>query len=250
MGALRRNPSCRLRAGETALPSHPEASSQVEGQGFLQGLRAWQESCPCCFSSTHPDGLPVGPPMPLDADDVSYVRREFVPLREACIREGLPLARVREMVGEKRLPLPPYVLPEGTEMVPDEYFDLMHQAGSDKSMQEHFLDRFTSAASEHGDPASLEEATEGWADYLSGEYFVCLKRATPENIVRKGWLVARIEQLLDVPRKGDPAWREELVSMVNELDDLERLFAAYDRDRFGAPSSRDRLITAVRLQYL
>lgn len=250
MAALGRNPSCRLRAGEGGSRSHAGDSGQIDGEGFLQGLRAWQESCPCCFSAIHPEGVPVGPPMPLDADDASYVRREFMPLAGVCIREGLPLAQVRDMVRSEQLPRPPYVLPDGTEMVPADYFDLMHEGGSVEGLQDHFLDRFTSAASEHGEPASPEEAMEAWADYLSGDYFVCLKRATPESIVRKGWLVDRIEQLLDVARKRDVAWRRELRSMVDELDALERPFAAYDRIRFGAPSSRDRLITAVRCRYL
>lgn len=35
-----------------------------------------------------PEGVPTGPPMPLDAEDVAYVRREFMSLEEACIREG------------------------------------------------------------------------------------------------------------------------------------------------------------------
>jgi len=36
---------------------------------------------------------------------------------------------------------------------------------------------------------------------------------------------------------------------VDALDALERPFARWDRDRFGAPSSRDRLITATRERY-
>jgi hypothetical protein len=79
---------------------------------------------------------------------------------------------------------------------------------------------------------------------------VCLKRATPENIVRKGWLVPRIEQLMRNPRANDAVWRNKLSWMVDELDALERPFAAYDRIRFGSPRSRDRLITAARRAYL
>jgi hypothetical protein len=84
----------------------------------------------------------------------------------------------------------------------------------------------------------------------SGDYFVCLKRATPENIARKGWLAAGIEELLDKPHPQDDSWCHQLVSLVNELDDLERPFARYDRIRFGAPSSRERRVDAVRRQYL
>jgi hypothetical protein len=91
--------------------------------------------------------------------------------------------------------------------------------------------------------------SQAWAEYLSGEYFVCLKHATPEKIVRKGWLVPRIERMVQEPRQNDASWQSELRSMVDELDALERPFAAYDRVRFGSPSSRERLITAVRREY-
>jgi hypothetical protein len=68
--------------------------------------------------------------MPLEDHDVGYVRREFVPLADVCSREGIPLAQVRDMVHAEQLPKPPYVLPDGTEMVSDDYFELAHDAGS------------------------------------------------------------------------------------------------------------------------
>lgn len=94
-----------------------------------------------------------------------------------------------------QLPKPPYV-PDGTEMVSDDYFELIHDAGSLERLREHFVERFEVAARRHGDPATPEDTRQAWVEYLSGEYFVCLKRATPENIVHKGWLVPRIEQLM------------------------------------------------------
>jgi hypothetical protein len=36
---------------------------------------------------------------------------------------------------------------------------------------------------------------------------------------------------------------------VDALDALERPFAAWDRERFGTPSSRDRLINATRQRF-
>lgn len=249
MSSVMWNPSCRYQTTEAAPQRRVEVPGQVEPQGFLNGLRVWQESCPCCFSEVHPEGVPTGPPMPLDAEDVAYVRREFMPLEETCIREGLPLGLVRDMVHRGDLPKPPYVLPDGTEMVSTDYFDLLHDAGTVERLRTHFVDRFLAAASTQEEPASPEEANQPWDEYLSGEYFVCLTHATPENIVRKGWLVPNIEQLLRSPRKDDAAWRTQLRSMVDELDKLERPFAAYDRERFGSPSSRERLITAVRREY-
>jgi hypothetical protein len=250
MRSVKPNPSCRYQPGETVPTSRSEDGEQVERVGFLHGLRTWQESCPCCFSSIHPEGVPTGPPMPLEDDDVAYILREFKPLADVCAREGVALAEVRDRVHAKQLPEPPYVLPDGTEMVPDDYFDLVHDAGSIEGLRQHFVDRFESAARQHGEPASQEDTEHAWNEYLSGEYFVCLKRATPENIVQKGWLVPRIEEFMREPQSDDPSWRKELNSMVEELDVLERSFAAYDTIRFGSPSSRDRLITAARRAYL
>ncbi len=72
MRSLRPNPSCRYQTAETALARRVEPTGQMEREGFLHGLRAWQESCPCCFSSIHPEGVPTGPPMALDARDIAY----------------------------------------------------------------------------------------------------------------------------------------------------------------------------------
>lgn len=159
MSSVMRNPACRYQTTEAAPQRLVEVPGQVEPQGFLNGLRVWQESCPCCFSEVHPEGVPTGPPMALDAEDVAYVRREFMPLEEACIREGLPLGRVRGMVHRGGLPKPPYVLPDGTEMVSTDYFDLLHDAGSVERLRTHFVDRFLAAASAQEEPASPEEAT-------------------------------------------------------------------------------------------
>jgi Family of unknown function (DUF6058) len=88
-----------------------------------------------------------------------------------------------------------------------------------------------------------------WDAYLSGEYGVCLKQVTPETIVRKAALMARIETLLAEPDVADVEWAGALRGAVDELDALERQFAAFDRVRFGRPSSRDRLITGTRARY-
>jgi hypothetical protein len=58
----------------------------------------------CCFSSMHPEGVPTGPPMPLDDDDVAYVRREFGPRVDARAREGVSLAEVRDRMHGEQLP--------------------------------------------------------------------------------------------------------------------------------------------------
>jgi hypothetical protein len=140
------------------------------------------------------------------------------------------------------------VLDDGTAMVPEDYFALADEAGGSDRLHDAFVQRYEAAArAEH---EQLESAEAEWRAYLSGEYGVCLKQVTPETIVRKSALVARIEALLETPRSHDPGWRSRLRVAVDELDELERPFApAYDALRFGGPSSRDRLITAARADY-
>jgi hypothetical protein len=72
----------------------------------------------------------------------------------------------------------------------------------------------------------------------------CLRVVEPETIHRKGQLVELIERL-DAAVDRDDARRAALCTAVDELDALERPFAAYDRVRFG-PVTRDTHIDAVR----
>jgi hypothetical protein len=170
----------------------------------------------------------------MTAADIAYVRANYLTLEEACATRPETTDDVHRLIAEKRLPEPSYVLPDGTEMVPADYFTLA-DAG-----QEEFARRFLGAG---GDP----EATDiEWEGYLSGAYGVCLKEQTPENIVRKEQLVTLIDGLFSSPRASDAAWGDQLRAAVDELDRLERPFAPdYDRARWG-PSSRDRCITGAQ----
>jgi hypothetical protein len=96
------------------------------------------------------------------------------------------------------------------------------------------------AAAHPVDPA------EEWAGYLAGLYGACLREVTPEMIVAKEHLVARLERALDAPRASDREWLVRLHADVDALDAVSRPFAACDRIRFGRPTSRDRLIDGVR----
>jgi hypothetical protein len=169
--------------------------------------------------------------------DVAYVRANYLTLEEACAGRAETPDQVRALVADARLPQPSYVLPDGTEMVPRDYFAIA-DAG-----REDFARRFLDAG---GSAAALEEE---WEGYLSGAYGVCLKEQSPENIVRKDHLVRAIEGLVGEPKPDDPAWGDLLRRSVEELDQLERPFAPeYDRARWG-PSSRDRCITAPRERF-
>jgi hypothetical protein len=173
----------------------------------------------------------------MTAADVAYVRANYLTLDEASAGRSETPDEVRRAIARGELPQPSYLLPDGTEMVPADYFDLADAGRQD------FARRFLAAG---GVTADLEEE---WQGYLSGAYGVCLKEQSPENIVRKDRLVRAIERLLEAPRPQDPAWSDELRTSVDELDFLERPFAPdYDRARWG-PSTRDRCITAARERF-
>jgi uncharacterized protein DUF6058 len=191
-------------------------------------------------------GVPVAAPMPLESPDVAYVRRHFRQLDLVSREAGSDLASFRDLIRDGRLPGPAYVLPDGAEMVPADYLEPIEQAGGLARLHGWFVDRYRAAANRLDVDASDDTIARAWNGYLSGEYFVCLKRATPEMMVRKDWLIAGIEELLTHPQPAETEWREHLSNLVDELDRIERPFAGYDRVRFGIRTSRDRLITAVR----
>ena len=171
---------------------------------------------------------------PEATDDVAYVRQAFQPLDES----------LRGLVESGILPRATYVLPDGTPMVPADHAALLEDAGGrPEAVAARFRERFIAAG---GDPADAEEEHEAW---LSGEYGACLFSTTPETIVAKGALMAAITGLLAALMPEDARWRAALRAAVDALDALERPFAAWDRKRFGAPSSRDRLITATRERF-
>jgi hypothetical protein len=177
------------------------------------------------------------------AADLEYVRGNFVSLAELCASRGESVDRARALIAAEQLPGPSYVLEDGTEMVPGDYFGLVDEAGGEAALQQLFARRFLRAG------GAEDELISEWEGYLSGDYGVCLKHLTPENIVRKSCLAAEIDGLLAEPRPDDSDWRDRLRRSVDELDALERPFAPqYDRARWG-PSSRDRCVTAARERF-
>src|SRR4029453_8174695 len=173
----------------------------------------------------------------LTAADVAYVRANFRPLAEVCAERGEQVEQVRALIRTKRLPAPSYLLPDGTEMVPADYFAFADEAGGPKRLREEFARRHRAAG---GFPVELEE---DWQGFIDGGYGICLRSVSPETIVAKSKLVESIGALLEqaVPHHGE--WRARLRRDVDELDALERQFSPdYDRQRFERPPSRDLLI--------
>lgn len=159
------------------------------------------------------------------ATDVNYIEANFI-----CLPSH-----------PANLPAPSYVLDDGREFYPPEYFEL-------ERSESRFKSRLAAACAKEG-IAPLDPG-ETWAAYMDGVYGVCLRSATPENIVRKNALLQRIEALTGVPDETNAVWIAALKHAVDALDELERPFSPhYDRARFGRPPTRDSHITALRHNY-
>jgi hypothetical protein len=177
--------------------------------------------------------------MDLTAADVAYVRANFVPLAELAAGRDEDVA---DLIARGLLPRPTYVLPDGTEMVPPDYFALADEAGGAERLPAEFARRCAALG--------LDAADE-WEAYLTGVYGVCLREVSPETIAGKDALMASITALLDKPAPDNPEWRASLRADVDALDALEREFSPdYDRsDRFPLPPTRDRLIRGPRERF-
>jgi hypothetical protein len=132
-------------------------------------------------------------------------------------------------------------------MFPADLLGLVRSAGGVDALPAHFARRTELAACLMGVGASTREAD--WEDYLSGEYGICLRQVTPETLVLKETLVERIGKALETPRPDDPRWRSALAFQVDGLDALIRPFARVDAERFGRPTSRERLVDGPRRRW-
>jgi hypothetical protein len=183
---------------------------------------------------------------PYTAEDLAYVRSEYLTLPDLVAGRVEDVEQVDTLIGRGRLPGPAYVLPDGTPVFPPDYFHLLDEAGGVDELPTHFERLHSAALARYGDVSTLAE---DWAGYLSGDYGVCLRQVTPERMVEKSALIARITELVAAPDPDDRAWLEQLCAAVDRLDDIERPFTDHDRLRWGG-TSRDTNITAVRAGYL
>lgn len=183
------------------------------------------------------------------ADDLGYIRANYLTLDELCAERPESPADLVELIERRALPRPSYVLDHGGGMFPADYFGLLDAAGGADRLPEHFGARYRAACDAH--EVSSKELAADWEAYLDGTYGICLREVTPETIVRKSVLVASLCQLLVLAQPRDPSWRQELRTQVAELDSLERDFAPdYDRsaDRLRPPT-RDLLIGQSRRRF-
>jgi hypothetical protein len=169
-------------------------------------------------------------------EDIAYVKAHFV-ARGDIARGDLPFGVA--------IPAATYRTPDGETWFARDVCRLVDDAGGVDGVRALFARRFAAACEALHFEADLEDA---WLAYLSGEYGACLRDVTPETIVMKERLVARLTAALAAPSPSDATWRTRLRADIDALDGLEKPFAVCDRTRFG-PTTRDRLITAPRAQY-
>lgn len=175
---------------------------------------------------------------PMTAADDAYVNAQFVRVEDLCAAEGRDADAIRELMLRRRLPLPAYLRSDGAEMVPADYFALATEAGGEDRLEAWFTAHWT-------DPAT---GAAEWSSYLSGQY-VCLHSVRPSTIRRKDELTSAIDAAAAEPEPGSAPWCARLHALVDELDALEPAFTAYDRLRFGGPTSRETFIDAVRARF-
>ncbi|GAB2647258.1 DUF6058 family natural product biosynthesis protein [Kribbella swartbergensis] len=188
-------------------------------------------------------------PAKMGSRDIRYVVENYISMEDATAQAGRRLTEVEALVDRGLLPRPSYTLPDGTRMVTSDFLALWIDAKRATDIPGLFFARYKTAATTHAVPFTEDEIEQAWLDYLAGLYGVCLKQVIPENILEKGVCCDRIEGLLEWARPDDEEWLSRLRAAVDRLDELERPFTGYDRRRFGGPTSRDRLITAVRRRF-
>ncbi|MFF8513045.1 DUF6058 family natural product biosynthesis protein [Streptomyces sp. NPDC015492] len=175
---------------------------------------------------------------PMTDTDDAYVSAQFVALEELCAIHRRDADAIRGLMLGQHLPLPGYLRSDGTEMVPADLFALADEAGGVELLEAWFTAHWA-------DPIAGKAE---WDAYLSGQY-VCLHSVTPAAIQRKDYLTTAISAAANEPDAGSARWSERLHALVDELDTLEPAFTAYDRLRFGGPTSRDTCIDAPRARF-
>jgi hypothetical protein len=154
--------------------------------------------------------------MEYTAADLDYLRANYLTLEQVCAERPESLEKIRALIAKGRLPKPSYVLDDGTEMFPADYFRFVDEAGGPDALPARFAERLAAAGA---DDLDLH-----WRSYMDGIYGVCLWDVTPETIARKAKLVSSISELLMLARPAEADWRQRLRDEVEELDALERQF--------------------------
>lgn len=168
---------------------------------------------------------------PMTPDDDAYVRQRYQPAPEREYADMLA----------GRLPLPSYLLSDGTPMVPPDRFDSVELAGGLDELPAWFAAHWADQP---------EVADEEWAAYLRGQY-VCLPSPSARTIKEKRLWTEQV-QAGEARLAADPhdvTGRSLIGEATAGLDKLLAPMCDYDRLRFGGPGtplSRERWIDAPR----
>jgi hypothetical protein len=169
----------------------------------------------------------------LTNEGVAYVLSTFQPQAE--------VERQRAAAGVA--PKPSYILPDGRAMVSATPDPDLAQATDPEELRRRFMSRWVAAGGQEQD-ADLELAA-----WLDGRYGVCLRSPAPESILAKDGLAQAISALIARPEPQQAWWQTTLRHAVAAYDQLVLPFASVDSARFGTPTSRARLVDAVRAQW-
>ena len=189
-------------------------------------------------TAVHDRFVTVNGDHPMTAADDAYARGHFVPATPEAMALML----------EGHLPLPSYVLRDGTPVVPAAHGELAGIAGGIDRLREWFV-AFWEGEEETGE--------QEWAHYLSGQE-VSLREVNPVRIRQRDERIAEAAAALDLLRRDphDGTGRGMLgeavdgVLAVPGLDWLLLPMTAYDRLRFGGPTVRELWVDLPRAELL
>ncbi|WP_297741875.1 GNAT family N-acetyltransferase [Nocardioides sp.] len=173
---------------------------------------------------------------PMTEADDAYAREHFTPAPPEHLGD----------IAAGRLPLPAYVLNDGTPMVAD-IGDCLGAAGGVAGLHDWFVEFWP------GDPATADFE---WDTFLSGQY-VCLRVLDPISIRRRAVLIEQARAAVDALRidARDELAQGSLAEAVDGglaspgLDELLLPMTAFDRLRFGGPTVRDLWVETVRAEF-
>jgi RimJ/RimL family protein N-acetyltransferase len=168
---------------------------------------------------------------PMTEADDAYVREHFVPATSDAMAAMV----------EGRLPLPSYVLADGTPMVPKTHAKILEDGGDDPHAW--WLTWW---------PANDQAAAEDeWRAFLSGQY-VCLQEPGPGSVRRKNKWAAQLDDALAIlgERPGDHIGRGMLGEAVERLESFMLPQTPYDELRFGSSEGTWRRLVKAKADHL
>ena len=173
---------------------------------------------------------------PMTEADDAYAREHFTPATPEQLSE----------ITAGRLPLPSYLLSDGTPMVAD-IGECLGAAGGVDQLHGWFLEFW---------PDDQATAEREWESFLTGQHFD-LRHLNPVWIRRTAEMIEQARAALEAVRadaldevaQGSLAEAVDGSLMVPGLDELLLPLTTYDRLRLGGPTVRDVWVDMVRAEF-